>query len=126
MDCTRRRILDVAVGRGREHDFRLLKRTRPPVSPQTDLLADKGYQGLQRLHARTTLPHRRPPRGTLTPEQRRHNRALAQRRVVVEQVICCLKVFRVLAGRYRHRRTRFGLRLRLLAGLYNHRLPATC
>jgi hypothetical protein len=42
--------------------------------------------------------------------------------VVVEQVIRRLKIFRVLAERYRHRRRRFGLRLRLIAGLYNYGL----
>jgi hypothetical protein len=82
-------------------------------------LADKGYQGLQRLHARSTTPYRKPPRRQLSAEQRRANRLLAQQRVVVEQVIRCLKIFRVLAERYRHRRKRFGLRLRLIAGLYN-------
>jgi DDE superfamily endonuclease len=112
----------VSVGKGREHDFRVYKRTRPPLPAATPLLADKGYQGLQHLHTRSTTPHRKPPRGQLTPAQRRANRLLAQQRVVVEQVICCLKVFRILSGRYRHRRKRFGLRLRLLAGLYNFAL----
>jgi hypothetical protein len=34
-------------------------------------------------------------------------------------VIRRLKVFRVLKETYRHRRRRFGLRLNLIAGLYN-------
>jgi DDE superfamily endonuclease len=83
------------------------------------MVMGKGYQGVQHLHALSTTPHRKPPRGQLTPEQRRANHLLAQQRVIVEQVICCLKVFRILAGRYRQRRKRFGLRLRLIASLYN-------
>ena len=109
----------MGVGKGREHDFTLFKRTRPPVHPQAALLGDKGYQGVQHHHARSTTPFRKPPRRALSREQRRANRLLAQVRVVVEQVIRCLKIFRVLAERYRHRHRRFGLRLRLLAGLYN-------
>jgi DDE superfamily endonuclease len=51
-------------------------------------------------------------------EQRAENRALSSVRTVVEHVIGRLKVFRVLNEAYRHRR-RFGLRVSLIAGLYN-------
>jgi hypothetical protein len=42
--------------------------------------------------------------------------------VRVEHVIRRFKVFRIFAGRYRHRRKRFGLRLNLIAGLLNYEL----
>ena len=44
--------------------------------------------------------------------------------MLVENVIRRLKVFRVLKETYRHRRQRHGLRVHLLAGLYNHDLNA--
>ena len=50
------------------------------------------------------------------------SRALASERVIAENVIRRRKVFRVLKETYRHRRKRFGLRVHLLAGLYNHDL----
>ncbi|HET7117829.1 MAG TPA: IS5/IS1182 family transposase, partial [Hanamia sp.] len=37
-------------------------------------------------------------------------------------IIRSLKVFRVLAERYRNRRSRFGLRVNLIAGIYNYDL----
>ncbi|PSO97285.1 MAG: IS5/IS1182 family transposase, partial [Cyanobacteria bacterium QS_9_48_30] len=37
-------------------------------------------------------------------------------------VITSLKIFRILSSRYRNRRKRFGLRVNLLAGLYNYEL----
>jgi hypothetical protein len=40
----------------------------------------------------------------------------------IEQAIGKLKVFRILAERYRRRRKRFGLRFNLIAGLYNFEL----
>ena len=61
---------------------------------------------------------------SLTAEQKRENRALSRRRLPVEQVIRCLKIFRCLASVYRHRRRRFHLRLNLLAGIYNAMLTA--
>ncbi len=57
--------------------------------------------------------------GQLTPEQKAFNRQLARQRVGIEHVNRRLKIFRILSGRYRNRRHRFGLRCNLIAGLYN-------
>ena len=86
------------------------------------MLADSGYQGLVKLHAKSKTPRRKPREGQLTDEQKQSNRELARRRVVVEHVIRSLKIFRILAERYRNRRTRFSLRFQLIAGLYNYEL----
>ena len=123
MDQETGTILAAACGKGREHDFRLFKRSKLRVHPDTELLADSGYQGLAKLHAKSRTPHKRWRKKTpLTPEQRAFNQALASERVLVENVIRRLKVFRVLKETYRHRRRRHGLRTHLLAGLYNHDL----
>ena len=119
-------ILAAACGQGREHDFRLFQRSQLRPHPSTELLADSGYQGLTKRHPNRRTPHKRRRKTiALTPEQQAHNRALASERVLVENVIRRLKVFRVLKETYRHRRKRFSLRVHLLAGLYNHDLKAT-
>lgn len=112
----------MAVGRGREHDFGLFKRSQVRPHPETECLGDRGYQGLKKRHARSRTPHKRTRRKELTREQRWENRRLASARITVEHVIRRLKVFRVLSSRYRHRRRRFGLRLNLIAALYNRDL----
>ena len=118
-------ILAAACGQGREHDFRLFKRSKLRPHPSTELLADSGYQGLSKRHPNSRTPHKRRRKTiALTPEQQAHNRAWARERAVAENVIRRLKVFRVLKETYRHRRKRFGLRVHLLAGLYNHDLAA--
>ena len=95
------------------------------MHPHTELLADSGFQGVAKLHARSRTPHKRWRKAKpLSAEQKAHNTALARERVLVENVIRRLKVFRVLKETYRHRRRRFGLRTHLLAGLYNHDLLA--
>lgn len=115
----------MACGQGREHDFRLFKRSKLRPHPEIELLADSGYQGLTKLHANSRTPYKRRRKTiALTPEQQTHNRTLASERVLAENVIRRLKVFRVLKETYRHRRKRFGLRLHLLSGLYNHGLAA--
>jgi hypothetical protein len=73
------------------------KAGRPPKLSVEDL-------GLQRLHEKSRTPREKPRKSQLTDEQRRSNRELARRRVVVEHVIRSLKIFRTPAERYRNRR----------------------
>jgi hypothetical protein len=49
-------------------------------------------------------------------------RQLAKERITVEHVQRKLNIFRILSSRYRNRRRRFGLRLNLIAGIYNYEL----
>ena len=63
--------------------------------------------------------------GQLSREAKADNRALAKERIVIEHVNARLKVFRILAGRYRNRRRRFGLRCNLIAALYNQEYAKT-
>ncbi len=86
------------------------------------MLADSGYQGLSKLHEKSRTPRKKPRKAELTDEQKQSNRELASRRVVVEHVIRRLKIFRIVAERYRNRRRRFTLRFNLIAGLYNYEL----
>ena len=125
MDQVTGTLLAAACGKGREHDFRLFKRSGLRVRPDTELLADSGDQGLAKLHPKSRTPYKRWRKKTpLTAEQRAFNQTLASERVLVENVIRRLKAFRVLKETYRHRRRRHGLRVHLLAGLYNHDLNA--
>ena len=104
------------------HDFALYQRSRLEPHESLEVLADSGYQGLVNLHAKSRTPQKKPHKKELTDEQKQSNRELARRRVVVEHVIRCLKIFRILAERYRNRRQRFSLRFNLIAGLYNYEL----
>ena len=85
-------------------------------------LADKGYQGITKLHPNSRTPKKKPRGGRLTVEDKHLNQQLAQRRVVVEHIIRRLKIFKILSERYRNRRKRFNLRFNLIAGLYNYEL----
>ena len=102
------------------HDFRLFKHSRIPLRPRIECLVDKGYQGIQKLHANSKVPQKKPRKGSLSNEAKKRNRELARQRVIGEHVHRKLKIFKILADRYRNRRKRFGLRFNLIAGLYNY------
>ena len=115
-------IVCTAYAKGRVHDFRLFKQSRLPLNAKLQVLADKGYQGILKRHPNSQTPKKKPKNVTLSEADHRYNRDLARRRVVVEHVNRRLKIWRILAERYRNRRRRFGLRFNLIAGLYNYEL----
>jgi len=117
-----RQVICTAHARGPVHDFALYRWSNLEPHESLEVLADSGYQGLAKLHGQGRTPRKKPRESELRDEQRRSNRELARRRVVVEHVIRCLKIFCILAERYRNRRKRFSLRFNLIAWLYNYGL----
>ena len=115
-------IICTAHGPGKMHDFRLFKRSRLPLKQTIKCLVDKGYQGIKKLHTNSQVPQKKPRKGTLSDEAKKRNRELARQRVIGEHVHRKLKIFKILADRYRNRRKRFGLRFNLIVGLYNYEL----
>ena len=115
-------IICTEFGKGRIHDFRLFKLHRLPMLPEQLCLADKGYQGIAKFHSCSCTPTKKPRHGKLDQAERQHNRELARLRVVAEHVNRKLKIFRILAERYRNRRKRFGLRFNLIAAIVNFEL----
>lgn len=116
------KIICVAAGKGRMHDFRLFKESRTRLNSQVRVKADSGYQGIAKVHPQSEVPHKRSKRKPLTREQKAYNRSVSSERVYVEHVIRKLKVFRILAERYRNRRKRFSLRVNLIAAILNYEL----
>ena len=119
IDHVKQKILCVATSLGKTHDFALFKSSRLAVAPHIKLLADTGYQGVDRLHPNSQTPHKKSQHHPLTPQQKQHNQELASRRVAVEHALRFLKRFRILSSTYRNRRKRFALRLNLIAAIAN-------
>ena len=115
-------ILCTTYGKGREHDFKLYKRSKVRIRKEVKCLADKGYQGIQKYHHYSQVPKKKPRKGRFSHSDKKANKKLAQERVCIENVFAHLKRFRILQGRYRNRRKRFGLRFNLIASIYNYEL----
>lgn len=111
-----------AVGKGRRHDFHLYKTSNTHIHPSIKVLADSGYQGLQKIHANSQLPKKNSKKNPLTKEQKKENHAISSERVIVENIIRKIKIFRIMAEKYRSRRKRFSLRLNLICALINFEL----
>jgi len=106
----------IAVGPtapGRRHDYALLKTELDPDQAElssVDVSVDLGYQGIRDRYPnfhRINIPHKKPKKSkssnpTLTPEQKKENRAISRVRVGIEHLIGDLKVFQILANKFRN------------------------
>ncbi len=90
----------------------------------TKCTVDTAYQGMAKLHPNVEMPKKRSKTKPLTREDKAANKTHSSQRIMVENVIRDVKIFRILAERYRNRRKRFGLRFNLLAAIYNLNLSA--
>ena len=121
-DARTLRIYSVRFAPGSMHDYALLKASGLPLSSRIELLADKGYVGIKSLHLNSTVPTKASKRKPLTEDDRRLNAEISMRRLPIEHINRALKRWRILSGRYRNKRRRFGLRFSLLCGIYNFQL----
>jgi phosphoenolpyruvate carboxylase len=116
------KIICVQIDKGRKHDFRVFKESDVHIHPDIRTETDSGYQGIKKYHINSDLPYKHSKKKILTKAQKQYNHTVSSSRVQVEHIIRELKVFRVLGERYRNRRKRFGLRVNLIAGIYNYEL----
>ena len=121
-DLNTEKILATEFCIGSEHDFQLFKNSRCTISPETCLLADSGYQGMLAIHPNSQTPVKKSKLHPLSQEQKANNRKLSRKRILIENIIRRLKIFRILSERYRNRRKRFGLRFNLIAAICNMEL----
>jgi transposase len=112
-------IVCTAFSQGSKHDFQLFKDDQLDIPEHIRILADAGYQGLADLHENCQTPFKKSKYHPLTKKEKRKNRTLARKRILIEHVFRKLKVFRILSEKYRNRRKRFAMRFNLIAAIYN-------
>jgi ppGpp synthetase/RelA/SpoT-type nucleotidyltranferase len=108
---------------GKAHDGTIFKQTTS-VNPNILVLGDSGYRGIQKVHANTQLPIRhKEDIAKLSEEQKAtrkaSNKKISSIRMKIEHVIGRVKVFKIIAEKYRNRRKRLLLRFNLICGIVN-------
>ena len=117
-----KRIVCTHHDKGKTHDFRVFVKSKLPLNKKTKLKADSGYQGAQQIHGNSELPKKSSKNKPLTDKEKAANRKPAGERVMIEHVIGKIKVFRILAERYRNRRAKHSQRVKLICGICNYQL----
>jgi hypothetical protein len=112
-------LVDVVIGeKGPRSDSKLFEQTQGELPPSLCFIGDKAYVGRRN----TTTPQKKPPKGTLTQEQKQFNRHLSQKRVFVEHVIRVIKVFRVAKQVFRMRSRMYEMVIGCVCGLVRLRV----
>ncbi|WP_459580416.1 transposase family protein [Bacillus thuringiensis] len=86
------------------------------------MLADSGYQGIQKIHAKSRIPKKSSEKCHLTKVEKRQNRALSIEHIWIETINAKIKVFKIFSQKYRNRRKSHLLRMSLVCGIYNFEL----
>jgi DDE superfamily endonuclease/Helix-turn-helix of DDE superfamily endonuclease len=94
------------------------------LPPETTVVGDKGFEGLHRdLPAHSVaIPHKTHFKHPLEEAEKWANRDVASQRMVVENTICELKHFKVLADHFRHTWERLDDAFRAVVALVNIRI----
>ena len=92
--------------------------------PETSVLVDSGYQGIDKIHINSWLPFKKSKKNPLNKEQRKDNKSLAELRIYVENVNRRCKIFRVAKETYRGKHKNYGKVWNVISGLVNLRYAA--
>jgi len=62
---------------------------------------DSGYQGIAEIHKNSETPKKKPKGGELTQEEKSENKRISRERILIENVNAKIKVFKIMANKYR-------------------------
>ena len=68
---TTRKVVCTSFSNGKRHDFRVFKESKTNIRASKKVIADTGYQELQKIHNHTEFPKKR--RKKIKINQRRQN-----------------------------------------------------
>ena len=73
------------MAQGAVHDFQLFKTTlgKLTIPEWVCLVVDSGYQGIQKYHANSIVPHKKPRGEQLTVKEKTYNHTLARFRMKI-------------------------------------------
>ncbi len=92
------------------------------LNPAIQVVTDKGYEGIRKIHSNSKPPIKRSKRNPLPKHDKAQNREISLERILNENVMSLINRFKIISDRYRNRRKRFGLMCNLIAGIHNYEI----
>ena len=114
-----KKIVYVAFDKGSVHDFTLFKNSTKDLNKDVPMLADSGYNGLDKILSKCLTPKKKSKYHPLSTEDKELNHLISTIRISIEHVNSQLKIFRILSERYRNCKHTFIPRALFLCSLYN-------
>lgn len=104
---------------GTVHDFQMYKDKDFEISAGIEILGDSGFQGIQKVHENSVIPHKKSKKKPLTTEQKAENKKQASKRVAIEHINRDCKIFRVCGNKYRGKHKNYETNWQLIAAIVN-------
>jgi DDE superfamily endonuclease len=118
-------VIAISTNVGSIHDFEIFKKSKTWLKTAIQnaiLLADSGFQGIQKYLQNCLIPYKKSKNIELTEDQKWWNKALAQERVKIENINHEFKIFKICNLKRRHKQKKFSLFWNLVGGLVNFKL----
>jgi DDE superfamily endonuclease/Helix-turn-helix of DDE superfamily endonuclease len=120
MTDSKKRVLFLSPTKhGRVHDKKLLDKSVLHIPEEISVLADTGFQGLQKQHGNTLIPAKKPRGGMSNAAQKAMNRLISSCRIPVEHAIGGMKRFRSVSEICRNKNGTDDRLMNVAAGLWN-------
>jgi len=112
---------------GKVHDKKLTDKSMlaSGIPDDVAILADTGFQGLQKQHPNVLMPKKRPRGGRLTDAEKSMNRLISSVRIKVEHAIGGIKRFRCVSDVYRNKNGLDDRFMNVATGLWNLHIQMT-
>jgi hypothetical protein len=104
---------------GRKSDIKILEETPVNIHPKIKIKGDLGYQGIEKIHRNSKIPHKKPKNGELTKKQKKQNKRFRKKRVKIEHINRKCKCFRVVKETYRNHLNHIEQVWLIICGLVN-------
>lgn len=104
---------------GTIHDFKMYKEKGFELSKEIKVLADLGFQGINKEHENAVIPYKKTKLKPLTDMQKQQNKGQASKRVIVEHVNRDFKIFKICGNRYRGKHKNYEQNWQLIGAIVN-------
>ena len=102
-------ILSVVCAKGKQHDFTVFKESDILIHTDSTVLADSGYQGIQKYHKNSMIPIKKKKGIERSEEDKAYNKELSKKRVFIENINRFCKIFRMVKDVYGGKHKNYGL-----------------
>ncbi len=99
--------------------MKIFEETPLEIHPKIKVKGDLGYQGIDKIHANSKIPHKKPKNGKLTIKQKRQNKRFRKKRVKIEHTNRRCKCFRIVKDVYRNHLNHIDQIWLIVCGLIN-------
>lgn len=104
---------------GAVHDYPILKKNQKLLSKSKKVLADKGYQGLNKVMKSAQIPKKNFKSNPLSEEDHQRNKRISKERIYVEHAFARIKKFKIMSDPYRCKLGNYSTRFAIIASISN-------